>query len=115
MQITDITTAVETLVEAIKTDYRGWMLRDNEYTNVQKDMVERFEDGIGYTVGKKYIKITKENNGCVWGFVVKEDTGKFKKGDILKAAGWNAPATNAARGNVFDGYTIQWTGPLYLK
>lgn len=115
MQITDINNAVEVLVEAIKTDYRDWMLRDDEYTQVQKDMVERFEDGIGYTVGKKYIKITKENNGCVWGFVVKEDGPKFRKGDILKAASWNAPATNAARGNVFDGFQINWTGPLYLK
>ena len=115
MQITDIKTGVETLIEAIKTDYRGWMLRDEEYTQVQKDMIERFEQGIGYSEGKKYIKITKENNGCVWGFVVKEDGPKFKAGDILKAAGWNAPATNAARGNVFDGFQINWTGPNYLK
>ena len=40
----------------------------------------------------------------------------FKKGDILKAAGYNAPALNSARGNVLTGnYAIQWTGPLYLK
>ena len=40
----------------------------------------------------------------------------FKKGDILKAAGYNKPALNSARGNVLDGnYAIQWTGPLYLK
>jgi hypothetical protein len=52
----------------------------------------------------------------VWGFIVKEDGGKFRKGDILKAAGWNAPATNSARGNIIDGgYSIQWTGPMYLR
>ena len=40
----------------------------------------------------------------------------LKKGDILKAAGYRAPARNSARGNVLEGnYAIQWTGPLYLK
>ena len=41
--------------------------------------------------------------GSVWAFIVKEDDGKFKKGDILKAAGGNAPAKNSPRGNVLDG------------
>ena len=66
-------------------------------------------------VGQKYIKIIRENS--VWGFIVNTDNDKvFKKGDILKAAGWNAPARNAARGNILDDdYYINWTGPLYLR
>jgi hypothetical protein len=57
-----------------------------------------------------------DNGGSAWGFIVKTDTDKkFKKGDILKCAGWSAPARNKARGNVLDGnYPINWTGPLYL-
>ena len=48
----------------------------------------------------------------VWGFVVAVDTDKkFKKGDLLKPAGFNAPARNAARGNVLEGgFRIRWTG-----
>ena len=66
------------------------------------------------TEGKKYIKIIRENS--VWGFIVKEDFKHFRKGDILKAAGFNAPALNRARGNILDGgYSIAWTGPHYLK
>ena len=63
--------------------------------------------------GKKFIKVVQERS--VFAFIVKEDTDKFKKGDILKAAGYNAPAQNAARGNVLTGnYYINWTGPLYM-
>ena len=66
-------------------------------------------------MGTKYIKISA--GGSVWGFVVNTDNDKkFRKGDILKAAGYAAPARNAATGgNILDGgYTINWTGPLYL-
>jgi len=54
--------------------------------------------------------------GQVWAFVVNtDDDKKFKRGDVLKAAGFNAPARNAPRGNVLDGgFNIDWTGPLYL-
>jgi hypothetical protein len=64
--------------------------------------------------GKKYIKIIRENG--VWGFISKTDFKHFKKGDILKAAGWQAPALNQARGNIFDtDYSVAWTGPHYLR
>lgn len=113
MKLTDLNTAVEVLVEAIKTDYREYTLRGkDEYSDINKQMIEEFENGFEITEGKKYIKVL--SNRSAWGFVVKNDDGKFKRGDILKAAGWNAPAKNAARGNVFDGYDIQWTGPRYL-
>jgi hypothetical protein len=54
--------------------------------------------------------------GSVWGFVVNtDDDVRFKKGDVLKPAGFNAPARNAARGNVLEGgFSISWTGPHYL-
>ena len=64
--------------------------------------------------GKKYIKIVQDTG--VFCFIVKEDFKHFKKGDILKAAGYNAPALNLQEVMYFTGnYAIQWTGPLYLK
>ena len=60
----------------------------------------------------------QKNGGNVWGFVVAvDDDKKFKKGDLLKPAGYNAPARNAARGNVLEGgFRIRWTGTCeYLK
>jgi hypothetical protein len=64
--------------------------------------------------GKKYIKIVKDSS--VWGFVVAVDNdNKFQKGDILKPAGFAAPARNKARGNIFsDDYSVSWSGPHYL-
>ena len=109
---------VQNLLNDINADYVGFKERcGSKDTVVGQKMIKEFAEGLGYKIGKKYIKITKENNGCVWGFVVNtDDDKKFRKGDILKAAGWNSPARNKARGNVVDGdYNIQWTGPNYLR
>ena len=67
--------------------------------------------------GRKFIKVIDDNR--VWGFVAKEDgTHKglpMKRGDVLKAAGWSAPAKHT-RGNIFDDKQdyFRWTGPNYL-
>lgn len=107
-------TEIDTLVEAIKADYAVWQQRSNGNDEIRAAMREKFNDSLTVNEGRKYIKIV--SNGSVWGFIVKGDTDKkFRKGDILKAASWNAPARNAARGNVIDGgYSIAWTGPHYL-
>ena len=85
-----------------------------ELTGYSKDQVDKWENLFRVETGKKYIRVVRENG--VFCFIVREDSGKFKKGDILKAAGYRAPARNSARGNVLTGnYAIQWTGPLYLK
>ena len=85
-----------------------------ELTGYSKDQVDKWDNLWKVETGKKYIRVVRENG--VFCFIVREDSGKFKKGDILKAAGYRAPARNSARGNVLEGnYAIQWTGPLYLK
>ena len=101
------------LIENIKADYA-----DVRYSSgndeIRKEMIADFNRKITYKAGSKYIKVVSNNS--VWGFVVNTDNDKkFKKGDILKAASWAAPARNKARGNILEGgYTINWTGPLYL-
>ena len=84
-------------------------------SDVTAKMNADYADTYDIRYGKKYIKIVCNNS--VAAFVVGVDNDKkFKKGDILKAAGWNAPARNAARGNILDGgYAINWTGACYLK
>ena len=85
-----------------------------ELTGYSLEQTSLWDKKTKISQGKKYIKVVQDTG--VFCFIVKEDFKHFKKGDILKAAGWNAPALNSPRGNVLTGdYQIQWTGPLYLK
>lgn len=113
MKLTDFDVAIEVLLEAIRTDYRDFTFgRRDELDEINLEMTEEFEDSLSVKRGSKYTKIIK--GGSVWGFIVNADNECFRAGDILKAASWAAPALNRARGNIFDGYKIYWTGPHYL-
>lgn len=91
---------VQNIIEAMKRDY----------AQSGFDLEENYE----VKEGKKYIKIIR--NSSVSAFISKVDFKHFKRGDVLFAASWNAPALNSARGNVFEeGYPMDWTGPLSLK
>jgi hypothetical protein len=107
--------AISNLIENIKHDYLRWTSGNftRELSEVNERMIADFNETIRVEEGSKYIKVI--TGSSVWGFVMKADDAKFKAGDILKAAGWKAPARNAARGNVFEEYSIAWTGPHYLK
>tara|TARA_X000000950_G_scaffold261454_1_gene331743 strand:- start:330 stop:665 length:336 start_codon:yes stop_codon:yes gene_type:complete len=107
---------IQGLLESIKEDYKRWSTSNGtrELSDFHKRQLADWDKNMTVKEGKKYIKVIRERG--VWGFIVKEDGPKFRKGDILKAAGWNAPALNAPRGNIIDGgYTVRWTGPLYLN
>ena len=110
---------IEKLIQDIKTDYVRYMSNVGDKQDIRQDMIDNFVDNVTYNAGKKYIKILKKlgTQTMVWGFIVNvDDDKKFRKGDILMAAGFNAPARNKPRGNVIDGnYSIRWTGPEYLK
>jgi hypothetical protein len=107
---------IQKLITAIKTDYIKFATRNGTkpLEGYFADSVAKFDESIEVKTGSKYIKIIRDNG--VWGFIVNTDKDKlFKKGDILKAAGWNAPARNKARGNIFENYSVAWTGPHYLN
>tara|TARA_Y100001963_G_scaffold41825_1_gene58630 strand:+ start:78 stop:401 length:324 start_codon:yes stop_codon:yes gene_type:complete len=103
--------AIKKLIEAANADYERSYPRLAER---EREMVDRFNARWEVKVGKKYIKLIHDDSA--WAFVVHiDDDDKFRRGDILKPAGWATPARNAARGNVLDGgYQVEWTGPMYL-
>ena len=106
---------IKNLMTGAKLDYERMSTSNGtkELTGYSKEQVELWDNKTKIMPGKKYIKIVQDTG--VFCFIAKEDFKHFKKGDILKAAGYNAPALNQPRGNVLTGnYMIQWTGPLYM-
>ena len=105
---------IEKLIEAIADDFERWTLLShaaNDWSHPAEPRIQKFRDAIEVKEGSKYIKITADNS--VWGFVNKGNKD-FKVGDILKASNWRAPALNKARGNIFEKYSVAWTGPHYI-
>jgi O-glycosyl hydrolase len=117
--IMNYASAIENLKEVIANDYYLFSARSS-YCESEEWAEERgktFLSQLSVSKGRKYDKLIRtDNQRTVWGFVVKEDNAKFKKGDILMAASWSAPATNKARGNIFEESVndVKWTGPGYL-
>ena len=100
--------AMTNLLSEIQVSYNNWGAR----SGIDKKL------DLKLNKGRKFIKVIEGNR--VWGFVAKVD-GTHKglpmaKGDILKAAGWRAPAKHS-RGSIFDSEmhkSFSWTGPNYL-
>ena len=99
--------AMDNLLVKIQESYTNW----GKYNKDRKM-------NLSLKPGRKFIKVVHDNS--VWGFVAKVD-GTHKglpmfKGDIMKAAGWRAPAKHS-RGSIFDAEmhkSFSWTGPNYL-
>ena len=106
----ELLNALAELENRIIEDYKRFL--GGAKNTPRMNMFEKFIEGIGYLPGIKYLKIVTDN--CGWGFI-NLGNSNFKEGDILKASGYNAPALNKPRGNIFnDNYEISWTGPKYL-
>ena len=97
-------------ISILKSQFEKKLLNQSGLLSVKPRIFVCNVDEQSVQKGNKYTKIIQNN--CVWGFVVAVDNDKkFRKGDILKPAGWAGPARNFARGNILDGgYTVRWAG-----
>jgi hypothetical protein len=117
------------LVNEVNTEQELTQLCDKLVADLLKEHLNQYptltEYSYFYKVSRKYIKVIMNsgNQQSVWGFINKSEWTKssgitFKCGDVLMSAGWNTPALNAPRGNLFDGYQITGMrkyGPDYLR
>lgn len=106
-RMSELHMALAAYAKHLNADYDTWCNRAK--INLTRDY------NIEFDFGTKYIKVVKKGNSTsVHSFVYIGENGKFKFGDILKAATWKAPATNFVRGNIFeeDSYKnrARWTG-----
>jgi len=118
---------IEKVLEAMREDYKRWSMMTrtvhqnveefNRAIEIREEMTEEYCKGLRVEENRRYWKITGTNGGgsqvSVKGFIVKAGDKKFREGDMLKPAGWAAPARNFARGNVLDGTgfdNARWTG-----
>ena len=110
---------IEKVLEAMREDYKRWTYAAKgrgsfSNSDIEKEMTEEYCNGLEVTEGSRYWKIISDKRGSrsVCGFIVKAGDKKFREGDMLKPAGWAAPARNFARGKVLDGdlHGARWTG-----
>ena len=116
---------IEKVLEAMREDYKRWSMMTrtvhqnveefNRAIDIREEMTEEYCNGLEVTEGSRYWKIISNDRGggmSVKGFIAKAGDKKFREGDMLKPAGWAAPARNFARGNVLDGDLrgVRWTG-----
>ena len=94
---------VKSVMDHMIENYRHFVLMTDRHSNSDQheERIADWASKLRFEFVNKYIKIWHDNTICL--FVVNTLTDKkFSYGDILKPAGWRAPARNFRRGTIFE-------------
>ena len=90
----------------------------SDYQRTCYDEIAHMEFSFDY--GSKYVRVfttdlrDQSRSKSAHSFILRDDTPRFMRGDILKAASWTRPATNFSRGSVFTQSSyenrVTWAG-----
>ena len=111
--VIELVQGLDSMLDHMRADYAKWIDRGADPHGIRDRMTEEYCASLHYRMGKKYVKVTTNESVCAF-VVACDDDKKFQYGDILKPAGWKAPARNFRRGNVLDRSfdRVRWTGAL---
>lgn len=107
----EVFNAVNDYLNHLKSDYANWTNRDQVTSDViRNQMIKDYEDSLRVKKDKVYARV--QVRGSTHSFVMISDFGRFKRGDILRAANATKPDTDFVHGNVLEKKyeKISWSG-----
>ena len=101
------------LINKIRKSYVDFIYMNYRNKDEAESDIAKFYDGLLYNEDSQYFKIltgvNENSKGKVWGFVVKQNDGKLKEGDILMPRDFCTPHRNTTYGNIFEyEYKVDW-------
>ena len=103
--------AMDQYLSYLKSNYYQWTQSSYGISpEIQDQMIRDYAESLRYKKDKVYTRVVVRDS--VHSFIVMQDSGKLKRGDILRAVTRTKPDKTFVRGNVLECryYAATWAG-----
>ena len=107
----EVFNAINDYVKHLQIDYASHSsITNSRLIEMQDQMIKDFEDSLVLKKDKEFTRVIVR--GSIHSFIVMEDKGRLKRGDILRGLNRTKPDTSFSHGNVLEGKyeKISWSG-----